>query len=89
MAETVLKLFKLKEIHCEACEARIKTALLQFPGVRSAKADRKARQVEVRLDLQRTSEEEVASRLDYLGFVVIATSDAPPSGRAAGQRGDR
>jgi copper chaperone CopZ len=79
MAETVLKVFRLKDIHCEACEARIKTALLQFPGVRSAKADRKARRVEVRLDLQRTSEEEVASRLDYLGFQVVGVLDGSPS----------
>ncbi len=74
MAETILKVFRLKDIHCEACEARIKAALLQFPGVRSAKADRKARQVEVRLDLARTSEEEVASRLEYLGFSVLGPS---------------
>lgn len=79
MAETVLKVFELKDIHCEACEARIKTALLQFSGVRSVKADRKVRQVEVRLDLQRTSEEEVAVRLDYLGFSVVGLSDRSSS----------
>ena len=79
MAETVLKVFKLKDIHCEACEARIKTALMQLPGVRSVKADRKGRRVDVRLYLERTSEEEVASRIDYLGFTVVEVSDAPAS----------
>ena len=79
MAETVLKVFKLKDIHCEACEARIKTALMQLPGVRSVKADRKARRVEVRLHVERTSEEEVALRLDYLGFRVVEVSDGPAS----------
>lgn len=79
MAEVVLKVFRVKDIHCEACEGRIKTALLQFSGVHSVKPDRKARQVEVRLDLQRTSEEEVASRLDYLGFPVVGASDESAS----------
>jgi copper chaperone CopZ len=79
MAQPVLRIFKVKDIHCEACEDRIRTALLQLPGVRSAKADRKARQVEVRLDLERTSEEEVSSRLDYLGFSVIGLSEGPTS----------
>jgi copper chaperone CopZ len=75
MAQLVLRVFKVKDIHCEACEDRIKAALLQFPGVRSVKPDRKARQIEVRLDLERTSEEEVASRLDYLGFPVVGASE--------------
>jgi copper chaperone CopZ len=79
MAQLVSKVFKVKEIHCEACEDRIKAALFQFPGVRSVKADRKARQVEVRLDLERTSEEEVASRLDYLGFSVVGVSEGSAS----------
>jgi len=79
MAQLVPKIFKLQEIHCEACEDRIKVALLQLPGVRSVKADRKARQVEVRLDLERTSEEEVSSRLDYLGFPVIGVSEGTAS----------
>ena len=79
MAEVVLKVFRVKDIHCEACEARIKAALLQFPGVRSVKADRKARQVEVRLDLERTAEDEVASRLDYLGFPVVGASEGSAS----------
>jgi copper chaperone CopZ len=75
MAQVVLKVFKVKDIHCEACEDRIKAALLQLPGVRSVKPDRKARQVEVRLDLEHTSEEEVTSRLDYLGFLVVGVSE--------------
>jgi copper chaperone CopZ len=79
MPQLVLKIFKLQDIHCEACEDRIKAALLQFPGVRSVKADRKARQVEVRLDLERTSEEEVSSRLDYLGFRVVGVSEGTTS----------
>jgi copper chaperone CopZ len=79
MAQVTLKVFKVKDIHCEACEDRIKAALLQLPGVRSVKADRKARQVEVRLDLERTPEEEVTSRLDYLGFVVVGVSEGSAS----------
>ena len=79
MAQAVLRTFKVKDIHCEACEDRIKTALLQLPGVRSAKADRKVRKVEVRLDLERTSEEEVSSRLDYLGFAVTEVLEGPAS----------
>ncbi len=79
MAQAVLRVFKVKDIHCEACEDRIKTALLQLPGVRTARADRKARQVEVRLDPERTSEEEVSTRLDYLGFPVIEVLEGPAS----------
>ena len=79
MAQAVLRVFRVTDIHCEACEARIKAALLQFPGVRSARADRKARQVEVRLDLDRTSEEEVSTRLDYLGFPVVEVLEGPAS----------
>jgi len=79
MPQLVLKTFKLKDIHCEACQDRIKAALLQLAGVRSVKADRKTRQVEVRLDLERTSEEEVTSRLDYLGFPVLGVSEGTGS----------
>jgi copper chaperone CopZ len=79
MAQAVLRVFRVQDIHCEACEDRIKTALLQLPGVRSARADRKARQVEVRLDLERTSEEEVSTRLDYLGFPVVEVIEGPAS----------
>ena len=79
MAQVTLRVFKVKDIHCEACEDRIKAALLQLPGVRSVKADRKARQVEVRLDLERTPEGEVTSRLDYLGFLVVEVSEGSAS----------
>jgi copper chaperone CopZ len=79
LAQPILKVFRVKDIHCEACEERIRAALLQLAGVRSVKADRKARHVEVRLDLERTSEEEVASRLDYLGFPVVGSSEGPAS----------
>jgi copper chaperone CopZ len=79
MAQLVLRIFRVKDIHCEACEERIKTALLQLPGVRSARADRKSRQVEVRLDVERTSEEDVSSRLDYLGFPVVGVSEGSGS----------
>lgn len=79
MAQTVLRVFRVKDIHCEACEERIKTALLQLPGVRSARADRRSRQVEVRLDPERTSEQDVSSRLDYLGFPVVSVSEGAGS----------
>jgi copper chaperone CopZ len=79
MAQLVLRIFRVKDIHCQACEERIKAALLQLPGVRSARADRKSRQVEVRLDVERTSEEEVSSRLDYLGFPVVSVSEGSGS----------
>jgi len=75
LAQPILKIFRVKDIHCEACEERIRAALLQLPGVRSVKADRKVRHVEVRLDLERTSEEEVASRLDFLGFPVVGSTE--------------
>jgi copper chaperone CopZ len=79
MPQLALRIFRLKDIHCEACQDRIKAALLQLTGVRSVKADRKTRQVEVRLDLEHTSEEEVTSRLDYLGFPVLGVSEGTGS----------
>ena len=77
MAELQTKVFHLVDIHCEACEERIRAALLLFPGVRSVKADRRTQQVEVRLDVEQTAPEQVAERLEYLGFPLAAPTDEP------------
>ncbi len=82
MAEPQTRVFRLVNIHCEACEERIRTALMLFPGVRSVKADRRSRRVEVRLDVEKTAPEQVAERLEYLGFSLAAPSGESESAKA-------
>ncbi len=77
MAEPQTKVFRLVDIHCEACEERIRAALMLFPGVKSVRADRRSQQVEVRLDADRTTPEQVAERLEYLGFPLAAPVEEP------------
>jgi len=75
MAEAQTSVFRLVDIHCEACEERIRGALMLFPGVRGVKADRRSQRVEVRLDVEQTTPEQIAERLEYLGFPLAAQGD--------------
>jgi copper chaperone CopZ len=65
--------FKVSGIHCEGCEQRIARALSQMSGVRSVSASHTAQEIEVTLDSTRTSVQEVAEKLEFIGF--------PPAGR--------
>lgn len=60
--------FRVSGIHCEGCEQRIARALSQVPGVRSVTASHAAQEVEVTLDNARTSVQEVAEKLELIGF---------------------
>lgn len=60
--------FKVSGIHCEGSEQRIARALSQMTGVRSVNARHTTQQVEVTLDSARTSVQEVAEKLELIGF---------------------
>lgn len=62
------KTFEVSGIHCEGCEQRIARALSQMPGVRKVSASHNAQEIGVTLDSTRTSVQEVAEKLDSIGF---------------------
>ncbi len=62
------KTFKVSGIHCDGCEQRIDRAISQMPGVRTVIASHTAQEVEVALDSTRTSVQEIAEKLGFIGF---------------------
>ncbi len=62
------KTFKVSGIHCEGCEERIGRALASMPGIRSALASHTSQEVQVDLDSTRTNVQEVAEKLEDIGF---------------------
>ena len=55
-------------IHCDGCESRIEQVLGRLPGVMRVKADHRTQKVDLALDEDRTSLEEVRRRLDLAGY---------------------
>ncbi len=60
--------FTVSGIHCEGCEQRIDRAISQMPGVRSVLASHTSQEVQVTLDSTRTNPQEVAEKLEDIGF---------------------
>lgn len=57
---------------CAGCEANLRFALSALAGVKRAKADYRAKTVEVAFDPARTSEDEVRRTIEEMGYTVVA-----------------
>lgn len=57
---------------CAGCEANLRFALSALTGVRRAKADFRAKTVEVAFDPALTSEDEVRRTIEEMGYTVVA-----------------
>jgi copper chaperone CopZ len=55
-------------IHCEGCENRIHNVISKLPGVRKVKADHRTQRIQLTLDQDRTTLEEVKEKLDFMGY---------------------
>jgi Cu+-exporting ATPase len=69
--------FAVTGIHCASCAQRIHTSLLQFPGVRTVRANAATQQVKVRMETSRTTPEEIKQRLAFLGYPVKTGEGQP------------
>lgn len=61
-------MFKVTGVHWEGCEQRIVRAISRAPGVHEVEASHRTQQVEVTLNPAVTSVEEVAEKLESIGF---------------------
>ena len=59
-----------KAIHCGGCETRIQSVLTRVPGVQEAKASQKTQMVELSLDPDVVSIQDIKDRLEELGYSV-------------------
>lgn len=57
---------------CAGCEANLRFALSALAGVQRAKADFRAKKVEVAFDSALTSEEELRRTIEEIGYTVVA-----------------
>ncbi|MEE9198547.1 MAG: heavy metal-associated domain-containing protein [Dehalococcoidia bacterium] len=57
-------------IHCGGCEARIRSVLSRVPGVEQVKASQKTQKVELALDPEVVSVQDIKERLEDLGYDV-------------------
>ncbi len=55
-------------IHCQACERRIRNALLRLAGVADVRASAQSHRVAVTIDPTRVGPDEVRVRLKRLGY---------------------
>lgn len=61
---------EVEGMDCSGCANRLGTALGRLDGVVKAKADHRAGQVDVRLDPDRVSEDQIKERIRAAGFDV-------------------
>lgn len=57
---------------CAGCEANLRFALSALAGVKRAKADFRAKTVEVAFDPSQTSEHELRRAIEEIGYTVVA-----------------
>ncbi len=57
---------------CAGCEANLRFALSSLAGVKRAKADFRAKTVEVAFDPAQTSEDELRRTIEEVGYSVVA-----------------
>ena len=68
MVETATHTFHIRNMHCDDCATLIDNTLRALPGVHTAHATFKTREVQVELDPRRTSPESVTVAIVELGF---------------------
>ena len=59
-----------KGIHCGGCETRIQSVLTKVPGVEMVNANHKTQKVELSLDPEVVSLQDVKEKLEDLGYKV-------------------
>jgi len=59
---------RVRQIHCVGCEQTIESNLAKLPGVLQVKADHKTREVRVRTDPARVSNDKLKRKLTEIGF---------------------
>ena len=65
-----LKVTGKQKIHCASCEKAIQRALTLLPGIKSVKADHRAQRIDVNLDAEQTTLDQLKTRLDIMGYTV-------------------
>ena len=55
-------------IHCTGCETRIQSVLARVPGVSEVKANSKTQSIQLTLDPEKVSVQEVREKLEDLGY---------------------
>lgn len=75
--ETADHIFRIRNMHCDDCAALIDDTLRALPGVLSAYATYKTREIQVELDPHRTSLETVTDAITELGFQVRPPTVVP------------
>lgn len=78
--ETADHTFRIRNMHCDDCAALIDDTLRALPGVHTAHATYKTREIQVELDPRQTNPETVLEAITELGFQV-----RPPATTAPGQ----
>ena len=58
------------KLHCSSCEQRVERILKAMPSVRQVRADADAQRIEVLFDSEVLAEQELASRLNAIGYTV-------------------
>ncbi len=59
-----------EKIHCASCEQRIDNALRRVPGVQDVQASAQTQQVQVTINPDQTSADQVQAKLEQLGYQV-------------------
>ncbi|MFI7679427.1 transposase [Actinophytocola sp. NPDC049390] len=75
MVETATHTFHIKNMHCDDCASLIDDTLRALPGVHTAHAKYKTREVQVQLDPRRASPESVTAAIVELGFQLKPPSE--------------
>ena len=57
-----------KAIHCAGCEARVQSVLVRIPGVEQVKAEYKTQRVQLTLDPEMVSVDQVRQKLENMGY---------------------
>lgn len=57
-----------KGIHCAGCETRVRNVLSRTPGVKEVKASQKTQKVQLTLDPEKVSVQQIREKLQDLGY---------------------
>jgi Cu+-exporting ATPase len=57
-------------LHCSGCESTVEFALRKLPGVTSINADHKEQLIEVELNTDETSIDQIEDSLEWIGYEV-------------------
>ena len=78
-------LMHVKGLRCAACGSRLKSTLMQLPGVRECEVDFESGKTRLSVERGIPVEQLVRETVEGMGYAVrqIAFEDEPPGGRAS------